>query len=139
MFQAAKVIRLIFTFVFLAVLLLCYAYLPLTLDINIEGSQRIGRELFFYVAIGLFLLVNLSTYFLRNNATGLTSAPKKKLLIHLLAPVLYFSMAMLIGFLTVVNNPQDVSVISFNYLNYLAAGLVLAWIFSFLFVSIKKI
>ncbi len=65
--------------------------------------------------------------------------PYRRLGVHLLAPVLYFSSAMLIGYITVFNNAQDIDPGDFNYLNYLAPGLILAWFFTFLFVSIRRL
>lgn len=138
MFNAVKVVRLITTIVFLIVLLTGYAYLPLTLDINIEGFGRVGRDIFFYSAVGLYVLLNLITYFLRFYADRVGMTQYRRLHIHALAPVLYFSMTLLVGYLTVVNNAQDIDPQTFNYLNYLSFGLIILWFFSFLFVSFKR-
>lgn len=139
MLQSVKVIRLIMMFVFLGILLFSYAYLPLTLDINMDGFDRIGREVYFYSAIGLFLLINLVTYFLRFYAERISMAPYGKLAIHLLAPVLFFSFTLLAGFLTVINNAQDIDPGKWVYLNYLAIVLVSAWTLSFLYAAIRRV
>ncbi len=137
MFNVVKVARLITTLIFLGVLLLAYAYLPLTLDINIEGFDRVGRDFFFYLAIGLYILFNLITYFLRFYADRIGMSTYRRLHIHALAPVLYFSMTVLIGYITVVNKFQDPSI--YNYLNYVSIILIAAWFFSFLFVSVRRL
>ena len=139
MFNAIKVIRFITTFVFLAVLLASYAYLPLTMDINIDGFERVGKDFYFYSAVGLYLLLNLITYFFRFYADRVKLTLYRRLMVHILAPVLYFSLTLIIGFLTVVNNALDVIPSTYYYLNYLCVILILGWIFSFLFVTVRKL
>ena len=139
MIQAIKVVRLILTFFFFGVLLFTYAYFPLTIDVNIDGMGRIDRDYFFYATVGLYLVINLITYFFRYYSDRNEMPEKRRFWIHALAPVLYFSMSVLIGYLTVVNNSNDLDASDFNYLNYLSVFLVGGWVLSFLFVLIKKI
>lgn len=138
MLNAIKVVRIITAFFFLVILSFSYAYLPLTLDINVELMGRVGRGHYFYTILGLFMVINLSSYFLRYYVGKIQAAPNQQLVIHSLAPVLYFSLTLLVGFVTVINNAQDIDPGSYNYLNYLSGGLVIGWILTFLFVSIRK-
>ncbi len=139
MIQAAKFIRVFTTIFFLVILLLIYGYLPLTLDINIEGFDRVGREFFFYSCIGLFILFNLASYFFRFLANRSSLGYYTRTTIHLLPSVLYFSMTLLIGYLGAINNAGSINASDYNYLNYISSGLLIFWFFSFLFTLIRKI
>ena len=139
MLQASKFVRIFFAFFFLAILLMIYGYLPLTIDINIEGFGRVGRDFFFYSCIGLFIFFNLITYFFRYLADRSGMGYYQRTVVHLLSPVLYLSMTLLIGYLGVLNNSTAMSSSTYNYLTYLSPILLILWIFGFLFVLIKKL
>ncbi len=139
MLQAAKFIRVFSTFFFLVILLLVYGYIPLTLDINIDGFERVGREFFFYSCIGLFILFNLITYFFRYLTDKSSMGYYQRTAVHLLPSVLYFSMTFLIGYLGAVNNAAALDLSSYNYLTYISSILLISWFFAFLFTLIKNI
>ncbi|MCP4457878.1 MAG: hypothetical protein GY816_07630 [Cytophagales bacterium] len=139
MLQASKFIRVFFAFFFLAILLLTYGYLPLTININIDGFGRVGREFFFYACIGLFIFFNLITYFFRYLADRTNMGYYQKTIIHLLPSVLYFSFILLIGYLGTINNAPAMNSSSYGYLTYLSSALLIIWIFAFLFTLLKKV
>lgn len=139
MLQSAKFIRVFFAFFFLAILLLIYGYAPLTLDINISGFERVGRDYFFYSCIGLFIFFNLITYFFRYLANRSSMGYYQRTTIHLLSPILYLSMTLIIGYLGVINNSSAMSSSTYGYLTYLSPILLIFWIFGFLFTRIKKV
>lgn len=139
MFNALKVVRIITILFFLGILSFSYAYLPLTLDLNLEGIGRIGRGLYFYTAVGSLIVLNLITYFLRFYVEKIDARRGLKVTMHALAPVLFFSLTLLIGYVTVINNEQDVNPSLFYYLNYLSMGVIVAWILSLIYVLVKKI
>jgi hypothetical protein len=138
MFQIAKVVRLVFIFFFLVVLLFIYAYLPLTIDIGIEEIGRVGRGLFFYTTVGAFMTFYLITYFLKYYVDRQGIGQYQRLFVHLLPAVLYFAMTLLIAFIGVNNNADDIRPSTFYYLNYLCVVILVGWIFGFLFVLIKR-
>ena len=139
MLQASKFIRVFTAFFFLAILLMVYGYLPLTLDVNIAGFDRLGREFFFYGCLGFFFILNLITYFFRHQADKSDMGYYQKTVIHLLPSVLYFAMTLLIGYLGAINNSQALDASSYGYLTYLSSALLIIWFFSFLFTYIKKL
>lgn len=139
MLYSTKFIRIFATFFFLSILLLIYGYLPLTLDLNIDGFERIDRDFFFYSCIGLFILFNLITYFFRYLADRSSMGYYQRTAVHLLPSVLYFSMTLLIGYLGIWNNASAMNPSSYNYLTYLSPILLILWIFLFVFTLAKKI
>ncbi len=139
MLQSAKFIRVFTAFFFLAMLLMIYGYMPLTLDINIPGFERVGRAFFFYSCIGLFVLFNLITYFFRYLADRSSMKYYQRATIHLLPSVLYFSMTLLIGYLGAVNNASSIDPSRYSYLTYVSSVLLILWFFSFLFTLIKQV
>ncbi len=140
MINAVKIVRLVMTVFLLAILLVSYAYLPLTIDTNLD-TPRLGRDHFFYGAMGLFLVLNLITYFLRFFVDRINAPQYSRVAVHALAPVLYFAMTLLIGFLALLNNASatEVEPADFFYLNYLSSFVLIAWFVVFLFVSIRKV
>jgi len=137
-FHFAKVTRIITSIFFVGVLLLAYAYLPLTLDLNWEGFGRVDRSSFFYIALGTFITLNLITYFFRwhSNQSGLL--PRTRLMIHLLPSVLFFALALLVGYVAVLNNAADVSPQDYNYLNFVSIILLMTWVVVFFYFFIRK-
>ena len=59
MVKAIKVFNSISVFLFSVILLLVYAYLPIMVDLNVEGLQDLHKQTFFYYAFGSFVLVNV--------------------------------------------------------------------------------
>jgi hypothetical protein len=136
--QFAKTIRIITSLLFIAVLALSYAYLPLTLDMNWQGMPRMDRDIFFYAALGLFIFFNFATYFFRWSADRLGTKPNTRLMVHLLPSFLYFAMVTLIGYIVVWNNATDVSPDDYFYLNYISIFLILGWTVLFIYFLIRK-
>lgn len=137
MFQFAKVVRLVTYFLFLTILLLVYAYVPLTLDVQMDGIGRVGRSFFFYSALGVFLVLHFALYFLRVQIDRMGVGLWVRFAIHALPSVLFFSLTLLIGYVGILNNAQDIEPARYFYLNYLSAGLPLIWLAGFLFVVAK--
>jgi len=138
MFQFAKVLRIFITIFFVVVLLTMYAYMPLTVDVNIDAIGRVGRNFFFYSAMSTFVVLSLVFYFFRFYVDRAGVGMWVRLMVHLLPAVMFFSLSLLIGYLGVYNNSQDIVPSTFNYLYYLSAVLALGWFFTFLFVLITK-
>jgi len=138
MFQFAKVLRIFTAIFYVVILLFIYAYLPLTLDLNIEGIGRIGRGFFFYTAMSVFVVLQLIFYFFRFYVDRAGVGQQLRFTVHLLPSVMLFSLTLLIGYLGVLNNAEDIAPSRYYYLNYLSAVLMIGWFFAFLFVLIRK-
>jgi hypothetical protein len=138
MFQVAKVVRLVFIFFFLVVFLFIYAYLPLTIDIGLEEIGRVGRNSFFYTVIGLFVGFYFISHFLQYFVDRQGIGMYQRLFIHLLPAVLYFALTLLVGYIGVNNNSDDIRPSTFYYLNYLCIVVLVGWICGFLFVLVKR-
>ena len=138
MFQIAKVARLVFIFFFLVVLLFIYAYLPLTIDIGSDEIGRVGRNMFFYTVIGTFIGLYFITHFLRYYVDRLGIGELQRLYIHILPSVLYFALTLLVGFIGVNNNADDIEPSTFFYLNYISVILIFGWIIGFLFALVRR-
>lgn len=138
MFQIAKVVRLVFIFFFLVVLLFIYAYLPLTIDVGVDEIGRVGRNTFFYTTIGTFVGLYFITHFLRYYVDRQGIGEWQRLYVHILPAVMYFTLTLLIGFIGVNNNSDDIRPSTFYYLNYISVFLIFAWIIGFLFVLVRR-
>lgn len=138
MFQFAKVLRIFTSLFFIIILLFIYAYLPLTLDINLEGVGRIGRGFFFYTAMSVYVVLQLIFYFFRFYVDRAGVGQQLRFTVHLLPSIMLFSLTLLIGYIGVLNNAEDIAPSRYYYLNYLSAALMVGWFFAFLFVLIRK-
>ena len=138
MLKVIKVVRILTTFLFLIILSFSYAFLPLTIDINIEEIGRISKDLYFYSSVTLLLLIQLITYFLRYYMDRENVAFNLKVAIHSLTPILFFSIILLLGFITFYNNQESFPSGSYNYLYYLSGGLVLVWVVGFIYTIINR-
>jgi hypothetical protein len=138
MFQVAKVLRIFSSIFFVIILLFIYAYLPLTIDINFESIGRIGRNFFFYSAMGSYVVLHLMFYFFRFYVDRAGVGQYLRLVVHLLPTIMLFSLTLLIGYVGVLNNADDIAPSRYYYLNYLSAALMIGWFFAFLFVLIRR-
>ncbi len=138
MFQIAKVLRIFTSIFFVIILLFIYAYLPLTIDINFDSIGRVGRNFFFYSAMGSYVVLHLMFYFFRFYVDRAGVGQQLRLTVHMLPAVMLFSLTLLIGYIGVLNNAEDIAPSRYNYLNYLSAVLMLGWFFTFLFVLIRR-
>ena len=137
MIKAVKVLNLFSTLLFAAVLLLVYAYLPISVNFNIEGVSNMHKQDFFYLALLGFLAINILMRVvvfvgLKRIGTLLMSW------ISGLIFVVNFYFALLIGFVGIWNNATHVSPSSYSYLNVIGPFFVLIWIVGLIFLAFKK-
>lgn len=128
-----------FTF-FLASLVLSYSYMPDQVEAfsTEEGVQTISRADFFYLSIGLFMLINIMfTAFaaLTDKAPFRTggffkSAEQKQAFstwVKIENMLINVLMAACIIFLGIFNNPESLSPSGFVWLVYISIGLLALW------------
>ena len=137
MIKAVKILNLFSTLLFGAVLLVVYAYLPISVDLNAWGMDAVHKQSIFYYAIGGFVVVN----FLLRIVTKVGVKSLRPLLqswIGLIIFVLNFYFTTLIGFIGVWNNATHVAPSSYAYLNYIGPVMIIFWLVGLIFLAIKK-
>ncbi|MEQ9467950.1 MAG: hypothetical protein RLN88_11100 [Ekhidna sp.] len=137
MTQAIKVLNYISYFLFTAIFLLVYAYLPFSVDLEIEGVSNLHKQIFFYYAFGVFLISNIVLRIAINLGTR-NFGEELGSWVRSLIFIVNFYLTTLIGFIGVLNNTTSVSPSSYAYLNYMGPVLLIIWIFGLIFLIIKN-
>lgn len=137
MVKAIKVFNSISVLLFSVILLLVYAYLPIMVDLNVEGVKDVHKQTFFYYAFGTFVVVNIVlrlgvTLGSRNLSENLAAW------IRAILFIVNFYLASMIGFIGVLNNTGHINPSSYAYLNYLGPLFLTIWVFGLIFLVIKK-
>ena len=140
MVKVVGIIRFLSIVLFLGILGLVYAYLPVKVLLHENWAQmRIDRETFFYSVTGIFIIVNVSlslVFALLRTRLSLLDE-EKHAWIKALSPVMNIYIVVLVGFVGVVNNPTHVSASSYAYLNFIGPLLVLIWLGGFVYLIVK--
>ncbi|WP_436516470.1 hypothetical protein [Ekhidna sp. To15] len=137
MIKAIKVFNSISVLLFSVILLLVYAYLPIMVDMNIEGVKDLHKQTFFFYAFGSFIVINI---IIRMGAT-LGSRNLKEDLAAWIRAILFivnFYLASMVGFIGVINNTGHINPSSFAYLNFLGPLFLLIWVIGLIFFISKK-
>ena len=131
---------------FFATLMASYAFLPEKFGLSAEAwGTSVDREVFFYVTLAVFVVVNLAALILRRmlEALPLTSAVyarnelfKTQLITWLggLMSAVNVCLVTLIGYVSLFNNQEDFSMDGFSFLLYL--GPILLGVCAVWFISI---
>ena len=137
MINAIKVLNTFSVLLFAVVLLLVYSYLPIQVDLNIDGVSSIHKQTLFYQLFGGFIVLNLLLRVTINvgfrQITGLLKA-----WITILIFIVNFYLALIVGFIGVWNNATHISPEGYNYLNYLGPVFVVIWVGGLIFLVFKK-
>ena len=137
MIKAIKVLNVFSTLLFAAILLLVYAYLPISVDLNIDGLSSIHKQTLFYQLLAGFVILNIILRLTINHGfKSLVELPKAWL--SLLIFIVNFYLTLLVGFVGVWNNATHVSPSSFGYLNLIGPVLLTIWVVGLIFLVIKK-
>ncbi len=137
MIKAIKVLNVFSTLLFAAILLLVYAYLPISVDLNIDGLSSIHKQTLFYQLLAGFVILNIILRLTINHGfKSLVELPKAW--VSLLIFIVNFYLALLVGFVGVWNNATHVSPSSFGYLNIIGPVLLTIWVVGLIFLVIKK-
>ena len=137
MIKAIKVLNRISVLLFSAIFLLVYAYLPIAVDLGVEGLGQLHKQNFFYYFFGAFMVINI---LLRVTTNMGTKNLKEELLswIRSIVFIVNFYLTTLVGFIGVLNNTNHINPESFAYLSYLGPTLLAIWVIGLIFLLIKN-
>ncbi|MEP5612072.1 MAG: hypothetical protein ABJP45_07465 [Cyclobacteriaceae bacterium] len=137
MIKAVKVLNVTSVLFFTVVLLLIYGYLPISVDVNIDGIGNLHKHRFFYYSLSAFLGINIILRLILN--FGFKSASEKVFAwMTSLIFILNLYLTFIVGFVGVWNNSSSISASSYAYLNYLGPLFVLVWVGGLIFLVVKK-
>ncbi len=142
MIKTVNFLRFLSIVLFLIILGLVYAFLPITVQLTEETNQlTVHKSSFFYYTIAFFLVVNLfvtlmtailKPLLMRKGGDELTAW------FNSLSFVINIYFTLLVGFVGVLNNQTHVSISSYAYLNYLGPLILASWIIGFFYLIVKK-
>ncbi|MEQ9403778.1 MAG: hypothetical protein RIM99_09350 [Cyclobacteriaceae bacterium] len=137
MIKAVKVLNVASTFMFVVILLLIYAYLPISVDLNIDGVENIHKHRFFYYSITAFIGINILLRIILNLGFKGTSENVLAWMTGLIF-ILNVYLTFLVGFVGVWNNATHISPSNYAYLNFLGPVFVFFWFGGLIFLVVKK-
>lgn len=137
MLKAVKVLNIGSTLLFIVILLLIYAYLPISVDLNVEGVKDIHKQQFFYYAITAFIVVNILVRVILN--LGFSKVSTNVLgWMNALIMIMNVYLTFMVGFVGVWNNSTHISPSSYAYLNFLGPLSIIIWVGGLIFLVVKK-
>ncbi len=136
MIKAVNVLNKFSIVLFIAILLLVYAYLPVQVALNVEGLE-VHKQYFFYYALGAFLLVNILLRVTLHFGFRSLNEKMTSWLTGLIFLVNFY-LTTLIGFIGVLNNSTHVRPSSYAYLNYMGPALICIWVVGFILLGFRK-
>ena len=137
MIKAVKVLNVFSTLLFAIVLLTIYAYLPISVDLNLEWFSAVHKQSFFYQALGVFIILNI----LLRVIFGLGFKKLQQLIrgwLRLLICIVNIYLIVLVAFIGVWNNATSIAPAGYSYLNYIGPSLLIFWIGGLIFLAFKK-
>lgn len=142
MVKTINFVRLLTIILFVAILAMVYAYLPIQVQLKPSGQMYLmHREYFFYGVAGFFLLVNIISWLLLKIVTPTMELKKGEEFaawFNGLPIVINLSITFLVGFIGVMNNANHIRASSYAYLNFLVPFLILIWMVGFIYFLLKK-
>ncbi|MEQ6119963.1 hypothetical protein [Reichenbachiella sp. MALMAid0571] len=155
MHKVFKLISRITAFIFLGMLLYVYAFLPdmvsLYFDKNATGVLRVGKELFFYSALGLFIVSTLILSYMKkslnliqvnsSDGTMTMSIAKKSHLqtwANSLSVVFNLFFIFTVGFVGLFHNDEHFNISYFAVIIYIGPILMVASIFYLIYILFLK-
>lgn len=137
MIKVVKVLNLFSTLLFAAILLMVYAYLPINVDLNMQGMSDMHKQDFFYNALIIFLVFNILLRLIVK--VGLKNLrPQLNSWSSALIFILNFYLTLIVGFIGVWNNATSISPGDYAYLNYMGPVLLIFWAVGLIFLVFKK-
>ncbi|WP_420578426.1 hypothetical protein [Ekhidna sp.] len=137
MTKAIKVLNRFSILLFSAIFLLVYAYLPISVDMEIEGVKQLHKQHFFYYFFGAFMVLNIAlkvaTSYGTKNMNEELSAWSRSIVF-----ILNFYFTTIVGFIGVLNNSTHINPGDYAYLTYLGPALLLIWVIGLIFLFIRK-
>ncbi len=137
MIKAIKVLNLFSIFLFAAILLLVYAYLPIQVELNMEGVGQLHKQTFFYYIFSGFIVINivlrLTVNVLIKNLNETISSWVKSIIF-----IVNFYLTTVVGFIGVMNNATHIGPDNYAYLTYLGPAFLMIWLVGLIFLFVKK-
>ena len=137
MIKAIKVLNLFSIFLFAAILLLIYAYLPIQVELSVDGIGQLHKQTFFYYVFVSFIVLNIVLRFVANTLQR-SLTDKKSSWVRSIIFILNFYFTTIIGFIGVINNSTHISPNNYAYLTYLGPVFLVTWLIGLIFLLIKK-
>ena len=137
MIKAFKVLNVFSTLLFAATLLLVYAYLPISIDLNIEGFSQMHKQTFFYQVLIAFIVANTLLRLIINlGFKKWEGLPKAWLTLLIFIVNFYFTL--IVGFIGVWNNSTHVAPEGYAFLNYIGPVFLIIWAAGLIFLVFRK-
>ncbi|MEM9338713.1 MAG: hypothetical protein AAGA66_08305 [Bacteroidota bacterium] len=134
--KAVRVLNRFSSILFIAILLLVYAYLPVQVDLKVQ-ELSVHKQHFFYYSLGTFILVNILLRLVLGYGLRSLNLSIRSWMMGLIF-LLNFYITLIIGFIGVLNNSTHVSPSSYAYLNFLGPILLIGWMIGLIFLVFKK-
>lgn len=139
MLRAVNLLKVLSILIFLGALILVYAYAPVMVQLRPESNElQLHRESFFYFSIGFFVIINVALLAFEKLYEPFIPKLEVKAWVRGFTFVLNFYLALLVGFIGVLNNTQHLSLYGFSYLNYFGPILIFSWIIGLFFLIYRK-
>lgn len=128
MLKVLNFLKVLSVILFLGVLLLVYAYLPVMIDIQPDSQDiQVRKETFFYYSIAAFVMINLVLFVFQRLTEPKLMGEGIKAWMRGLSFIINIYLAMLVGFVGVINNATHINPSGYAYLNYLGPILLVVW------------
>ncbi|MFH6982332.1 hypothetical protein [Marinoscillum luteum] len=139
MLRVVSFLKLLSIILFLIILVLVYAYLPIMVALEPDaGSLQLHKETFFYYVVAGFVIVNLVMLAFQKLFEGKIENEDVKAWVRGGAFVINICLTLLVGFIGVLNNSAHLNASGFAYLNYLGPALIFSWILGLFYMIYKK-
>ena len=153
MHKVFKLISRVTAFIFLGMLLYVYAFLPDTVslyfDKNATGVLQVGKELFFYSALGVFIVSTLILSYLKkslnliqvNSSDSTMSVAKKSQLqtwVNSLSVAFNLFFIFTVGFVGLFHNDEHFNISYFAAIIYIGPLLMVGSIFYLVYILFSK-
>ncbi|MEQ8582933.1 MAG: hypothetical protein RIC30_11655 [Marinoscillum sp.] len=139
MLRVVSFLKLLSIILFLIILVLVYAYLPIMVAMEPgTGGLQLHKETFFYYVVAGFVIVNLVMLAFQKLFEGKIENEDVKAWVRSGAFVINICLTLLVGFIGVLNNSGHLNPSGFAYLNYMGPVLIFSWILGLFYLIYKK-
>lgn len=137
MLNAVKVLNRISIFLFVIVLLTCYAYMPISVHMSIEELGDLHKQTFFYYAVCAFLGINILIRIILHFGIKNLIEDLQAWITSLIF-IFNIYLIFLIIYLAVWNNQGHIDPSYFSGFTLIGPVLLLVWIFGIFFLLRKS-
>ncbi len=138
MLRVVSFLKFLSILLFLIILVLVYAYLPVMADLTADSSQlQIRKEDFFYFSVTIFVVINIAMLGFQKLIEPKIASMDLKAWLRGLAFVINIYLTLLTGFIGVINNSGHLNAAGFSYLNYFGPFLIFSWVIGLIYLILK--